>query len=166
MGLQTAAELCHNTAVVWVSAMTALCPVLHGQSFLQSLPLSYTDRDGSALPAGPLLHEAASKGCCFPLLPDSTLTSPLQRAEGLQRSSAQKRTILCWGASPLGMGKADSALVLLNFSVGSKACGNSGPSSFPSSIRLAGKLSEILLIACSESSIVSGMLQYLFFFLN
>lgn len=95
-----------------------------------------------------------------PLIAGSPL--PSREPERLQRSSAH----LVLGLNPLGMGKADSALVLLGFSTGSKACGNNSSSSFPRGIRLAGKLSEILLIACSDCSIVSAMLQYLFFFLN
>lgn len=82
-GLQTAAKLCPNTAAVWVSAMTALCPVLHRQNFLQSPPLSYTDGDGPAVPARPLcstrLWAKAAHWPCFPLLPDGMLISPLQR---------------------------------------------------------------------------------------
>lgn len=73
----------------------------------------------------------------------------------------RKRAACAGTGNPVGMGKADSILLLVTFSVGSKVCGK-GSSSFPSEIRLSGKLSETLLIAGSESSIVSAKLQYLF----
>jgi len=109
------------------------------------------------------------KGCkklaMLPFAPsDSAPTSPPQRARGIaEEQCAEGEQLVLGQAIPWGwVGKADSILLLMTSSIGSKACGNSSSSSFPSKLRLAGKQSETLLIAHSESSVVSGKLQYLF----
>lgn len=70
--------------------------------------------------------------------------------------------LVCRRRNPMGKEKAESILVLMTFCWGSKAHTKSNSTSSPSEIRLTGKLSETLLISRSESSIMSGKLQYLF----
>lgn len=78
------------------------------------------------------------------------------------QSQRHCRALVCRRQNPMGTEKAESILVLMTFCWGSKAHTKSNSTSPPSEIRLTGKLSETLLIARSESSIMSGKLQYLF----
>lgn len=114
------------------------------ECFAITATLLHWQRWDSSICKASLLHEAVSKGCKLAMLPFApwlhTHLSPAESQRGY-RGAVHGKGPSCAGAeSTLGMGKAGSALVLLNFSVGSKACGNSNSSSFPSGIRLAGKL--------------------------
>lgn len=92
------------TVLLWFGYLQcALCPVLHGQNLLQSLPLSSTDRDGSVVSARLLCSTRLwANWPCFPLPPDSRLTSPLQRPRGI----TEEQCTSCAEAESSGNGKS------------------------------------------------------------
>lgn len=104
------------------SAQTELFPV-----FATLLPCQ---GQVSSICKASLLHRTMSKGCKLAMLP----LLPVWQCLYLSSAESQR---YCWGAvrrrgaacagsgNPRGMGKADSVLLLVIFSIGSKACGDS-----------------------------------------
>lgn len=90
---------------------------------------------------------------------------PCREPEGLQRSSARKGTVLCWGRKYSGNGKSRLSPCAPELQCRVKGLWEQ-QFFLLSQWHQIGREAEILLIAFSESSIVSGKLQYLFFFLN
>lgn len=129
--------------IIFFLSLPFSCQLELSQQYLQGLSGLW----GAGLQAG---HDSL----CFLSHSAPTLCS----AEGQRHC----RALVCRRGNPTGTEKAESIFLFMTFSWGSKAHTKSYSSFSPSEVRLTGKLSETLLITCSESSIVSGNLQYLF----